>query len=117
LFYVLVGLLSGVLGGMGIGGGTILIPALIMFTNLNQQQSQGLNLLCFIPAALVAFITHLRGGYIETKFCMPLIITGLLGALLGASVAVKMPSSFLRRLFGIFLLFMALYEFFYKEKK
>ncbi|PAB58986.1 sulfite exporter TauE/SafE family protein [Anaeromicrobium sediminis] len=117
MFYIVVGLFSGIMGGMGIGGGTILIPALIIFTTLNQQQSQGLNLLCFIPAAIVAFITHLKGGNIETKFCIPLIIAGLLGAFLGANMAIRISSDLLRRLFGIFLFLMALYEFFYKGKK
>ena len=55
---ILTGFLSGIISGMGIGGGTILIPALSLFLNINQHTAQGVNLLFFIPTAIVALFIH-----------------------------------------------------------
>lgn len=116
MFLILIGLFSGIIGGMGIGGGTILIPALIMFTSLTQHQGQSVNLLSFVPVAVVALITHFRNKNIEFQLCLPLIATGILGAVAGSYLAVNLPSNLLRKLFGGFLFFMGLYEFFWKDK-
>lgn len=111
-----IGLISGIVSGMGIGGGTILIPGLIIFTTLNQQQAQSVNLFTFIPIALVAVITHLKNKSVEVKIWLPLTITGVLGAIIGSKLAVNMSSELLRKMFGVFLFVMAIYQFFYKEK-
>ena len=57
---VIIGFLSGILGGMGVGGGMILIPAARMFLSLNQQSAQSLNLFCFIPSSLCALVIHIK---------------------------------------------------------
>lgn len=116
MYLVIIGLLAGIIGGMGIGGGTILIPSLIFFTSLTQQQAQSVNLLSFIPVASVALITHFKNKNIEKSICLPLIGLGIIGSILGAILAVNLPSNLLRKLFGIFLFFMGLYEFFWKDK-
>ncbi len=102
---------------MGIGGGTILIPALIFFTNLTQHQAQSVNLFTFIPVAIVALITHLKKKNVEIKLWLPLTLTGLIGAFLGSKLALNLSSDILRKMFGFFLFAMAIYQFFYKEKK
>lgn len=117
MIFMFIGLLSGIIGGMGIGGGTILIPSLIFFTSLTQQQAQSVNLLSFIPVAFIALITHFRNKNIETFVCFPLIGLGILGSIAGSFLAVGLPSDLLKKFFGIFLLFMGLYEFFWKAKK
>jgi len=112
----IIGLISGIISGMGIGGGTVLIPALIFFTSLNQHQAQGVNLFTFIPIASVAVITHFKNKNIEVKIWLPLTITGLIGAFFGAKLALNISSNILRRMFGFFLFGMAIYQFFYKDK-
>lgn len=116
MHFVLIGFLSGILSAMGIGGGTVLIPALIFFTTLTQQQIQGINLLSFIPVASIALITHFKNKNVETSICIPLISLGILGSIIGSFLAINLSSSMLRKIFGIFLFFMGLYEFFYKDK-
>ncbi|WP_053957603.1 sulfite exporter TauE/SafE family protein [Inediibacterium massiliense] len=113
---ICIGLLSGIIGGMGIGGGTILIPSLIFFTSLTQQQAQSVNLISFIPVASVALITHLKNKNVETKLSLPLIGLGVIGAILGSFLAIHLSSMLLRKLFGVFLFLMGIYEFFYKDK-
>ncbi|RKD34677.1 TSUP family transporter [Thermohalobacter berrensis] len=112
----LVGFLSGIISGMGIGGGTILIPALIFFTSLSQHQAQGINLIVFIPIAIISLITHFINKNICIKLAIPIIISGLIGSILGSLLAVNLSSKALRKMFGLFLLFMGLYQIFSKIK-
>lgn len=106
----LVGFCAGIISGMGIGGGTILIPALLFFTDLTQQQAQGVNLLYFIPTAIVALFTHRKQGNLSGRVAKPLALLGLAGAAAGAWLAVSLESALLRKCFGGFLFCMGLSE-------
>lgn len=117
LFLGLVGFLSGIISGMGIGGGTLLIPALIFLKELGQQEAQMINLLYFVPTALIALFFHKKSNQIETSVLKPIILFGLLGAAGGAFLAIHLEAGLLKKLFGGFLFFMGLTEFFKKEKK
>lgn len=111
-----IGFFSGIISGMGIGGGTILIPALLFLTEVNQQQAQGVNLIYFIPTAVVALITHHKNGTLDLKTAKPLALLGLAGPAAGAFLAVSLESEILKKLFGGFLLLMGLSEIFKKKK-
>lgn len=108
--FILIGILSGIISGMGIGGGTILIPALIIFGKLSQQEAQGINLIVFIPVAIAALIVHIKQKNIDLKLAFWIIISGVLGAILGSKIALKINSDTLRRFFALFLLFVGIYE-------
>jgi len=105
-----VGFAAGIISGMGIGGGAILIPALTLIFGMTQQNAQHINLLYFIPTALFAVRVHKKNDNIEKKGLFPLIIWGLLGALPGALIAIKINANYLRKGFAIFLLLMAVCE-------
>lgn len=117
MIFFLLGLIAGAIGGMGIGGGTILIPSLIFFTNLKQQTIQSINLISFIPVAIVALIIHFRNKNILVKLSYPLIFFGILGTFVGSKLASTLSSTLLRKLFGIFLMVMGIYEICCKGKK
>lgn len=114
---ILIGILSGILGGMGIGGGTILIPSLIFFIGINQQRAQGTNLIVFIPTAIIALIIHYKNKNIITNIILIIIIPGIIGSILGSILAVKIDSSMLRKSFGVFMLFIGIYQFFAKKEE
>ena len=114
---ILSGLFSGVISGMGIGGGTILIPALTMFLKIDQHIAQGVNLLFFIPTAIVSLFIHKKNGNLQFKTAIPLMIWGLIGASAGALLAVNLNPQILRRLFGGFLFIMGGYEIYKGFKK
>lgn len=116
MLIILISILSGIVSGMGIGGGTILIPALTIFLKAPQHIAQSVNLLSFIPTAIVAIISHIKQGNIEKKITFKLILCGVLGAIIGSYFAVKLPGNVLRRLFGGFLLAMGIYEVCCKKK-
>ena len=117
IWVALVGFCSGIISGMGIGGGTILIPALLFFTDITQQQAQGVNLIYFIPTAITALITHQKKGNLDWKTAKPLAVMGLAGAAAGAFLAVSLESELLRKIFGGFLFLMGLSEIFKKKER
>lgn len=112
-----IGFFAGIISGMGIGGGTILIPALLFLTELNQQQAQGVNLIYFIPTALIALMTHRKNGTLDLRTAKPLALFGLIGAAAGAFLAVALASELLQKLFGAFLLLMGISEVCKKSPK
>ena len=104
MWYLLAGLLFGVLGGMGMGGGIILIPVLTWFLGAAQQEAQGLNLLCFLPMSALALAMHLHKKQVNIPLALSLAMGGLAGSCLGAHLAAGLEIGLLRRLFGGFLL-------------
>ena len=114
---ILTGLFSGIISGMGIGGGAILIPALIMLEKVNQQVAQGINLVYFIPTAVVSLIVHIRRKNVEIKTAFIIGASGILGAVFGSVIAKNIHSDILGKLFGIFLLAIGIYEIFKGLKK
>jgi len=103
--------LSGVISAMGIGGGVILIPVLTSFFGIGQKTAQYINLLYFIPVALCALWIHAKNKCLCYKTALFVEIGGVIGAVLGSSLAVNMSVGLLRRLFGIFLLIVGIYQF------
>lgn len=114
--YIAASLASGVIAGMGMGGGTILIPALTLFAALGQHAAQGVNLISFLPASIVALIVHIKAKRVDVRRCIPLIIGGVLGAVGGALLALWLEQDWLRRCFGGFLLVLSVLQFTMGEK-
>ncbi|AUG57319.1 sulfite exporter TauE/SafE family protein [Acetivibrio saccincola] len=113
----LIGIVSGIVSGMGIGGGAILIPALVMFVKPPQHIAQSVNLLYFIPTAIVALIIHIKNKKIDFKIAVPIIIFGLFGAYIGSQIAVNLSEDTLRKCFGVFLFLIGINEMIRKDGK
>lgn len=110
----LIGFVSGILGGMGIGGGTVLIPGLVLVAGLNQHQAQGINLLFFLPVAVVSLIIHMKNKLINYKIMLLAVAAGVPAALGGACLASVIQEGLLRKIFGVFLILAGFYEWFKK---
>lgn len=108
--YILFGFVAGIFGGLGMGGGTLLIPLLTIFLNLDQKLSQGINLVSFLVMALFSLIIHYKNGYVRTKGIFIIILSGVIFSVTGALIAGILPSKILRITFGIFLCFLSLVE-------
>lgn len=117
MLLILIGLASGIISGMGIGGGAILIPALVFLFMLDQHAAQGVNLLFFIPTAIIALVIHARNRKLDFRTAWPIIAGGLVGAFIGSQLAVSLEGKVLRKWFGIFLLLLGLYEILRKSKE
>ena len=112
-----VGAATGVLSGFGVGGGTLLLVYMTAFAGVEQRLAQGINLLYFLPAGLMALPAHVKNGYIEKPALIPAIGAGLACAVLSAWAATAMDVALLRKCFGAFLIVIGLMELFRKEKK
>ena len=111
------GFLTGILSGFGVGGGTLLLVYMTAVAGLDQRLAQGINLLYFLPAALMALPSHVKNGYVEKPALVPAIAAGLACAGVTAWVATGLEVGVLRRLFGGFLVLVGLWELFAKEKQ
>lgn len=114
---VITGVFSGIISGMGIGGGTILIPVLTIFLNVNQHAAQGVNLLYFIPTALIALCVHFKNKTVDLKTAVPIIVSGVLGAVGGSLLANYFSADILRKCFAVFLFIMGIYELLKKDRE
>ena len=112
------GFLSGIISGMGIGGGAVLIPALLIFFDISQKTAQGINLLYFIPTAVFALAVHLKDKRVMVKTALKIGVFGIFGAVPGAVLAARISEVYLGKCFGIFLGFIGLYEIYlgFKDK-
>ena len=108
--YILFGFLAGIFGGLGMGGGTLLIPLLTIFLSLDQKLCQGINLVSFLVMALFSLIIHFRNGYISMKGTSYIILSGIVFSVLGALLAGYLPSKILRIAFGVFLCLLSIYQ-------
>ncbi len=114
---ILFGILGGFFGGLGMGGGTLLIPLLTIFLHFDQQLSQGINLLTFLFMAVFSLYIHSKNNLIVTKNIGWIILGGVIFAVGGAFMATVLPSMILRRCFGGFLVLLAIGEFIKALKK
>lgn len=118
---ILYGICSGIITALGMGGGTILILFLNLCTDLNEHVIQGINLITFIPTAIVACFINNKRKLIDFKISKTIIFYGIIGAIFGSIVSFKFESYKLKKFFGVFLILIGIYEIYklslkYKRK-
>ncbi len=114
---MVVGLLTGILSGFGIGGGSLLILYLTAFAGVDQYTAGGINLLYFLCCAPAALVSHFRHKRVELKAVLWCSLAGIVTSLVAAWVASVMNTDLLRRLFGLLLLYIGVRELFCKKEK
>lgn len=110
ILYILLGFLTGVFSGMfGLGGGVIIIPALVFLFGLSQHQAQGTTLALLVPPiGLLAAWQYYKQGYVDLKIAAFVCLGFFFGGLIGAKLVVGLPEPLLRRLFGVALLMISI---------
>ena len=110
LAYVLLGIAAGVLSGLiGIGGGIIIVPALVFFFGFTQLKAQGTTIALMVPPiGLLAAWTYYQKGYVDIKVASLVCLGFVVGGLVGANIATGLSNVVLEKVFGIILLFIAL---------
>lgn len=111
LFCFICGAVSGVLGGMGMGGGTLLIPALIIFFKTSSKTAAAINLISFIPTAAVSLYFHHKNGLIKWRGLFWIIFPAILSGAIAYFVSRAVSGDILSRLFGAFLVLLAVVSF------
>ena len=109
--YILSGIIGGVFCGLGMGGGTLLIP-LISMLGISQKACQVINLVAFILSASASLFFHFKNGLVETKNLFAIIVPACLGAIVGSVISVIAKGEILKRCFGGFLIVVAIVEIF-----
>lgn len=113
---LIVGTVLGFLSGLGIGGGSLLIVWLTTVLHTGPLAARIINLMFFIPSALIACIIRFHRGELDWKTSVPAIITGCICAVLGSYIANMLDTQLLKKLFGIILLLAGAKELFYRER-
>lgn len=114
--YLLLGLTAGILSGLvGIGGGILIVPTLVILFGMTQHQAQGTSLAVLIPpVGILAAMTYYKQGFIDLRVAGIICAGFVLGALYGAKIAINIPDIVLKKVFGVFLLIVAIKMIFYK---
>ncbi len=114
---IIAGILSGIIGAMGLGGGGVLLIYLTVFASYEQLQAQGINLLFFIPSGLIAIIIYSIRKQIEWKVVFKMWFGGAVGAVLGYITADIIGAGYLSKVFAIFLILFGVSQLFAKNNK
>lgn len=117
LSIILVSFLSGLTASMGLGGGMILIIYLGLFTSLSQLEAQGINLVFFIPIALLSLVFHCKNKLVDKKAVAISAVPGLLAVIISAFAAYFIHTYLLRKIFAAFIFLIGVKQFFSKNKK
>lgn len=112
-----VGMILGFLSGIGIGGGSLLILWLTMVLGMEQQTARGINLLFFIPSAVIACLFRWKQGCLDVKKILPAAVAGCISAGIFSLLGVRLHTEILKKLFGILLLATGIRELIYAPKK
>ncbi|SRR6056297_2219627 len=110
LILIVVGLIAGFAGGtLGIGGGIVIVPALIFILGFSQHHAQGTSLAVLLfPIGILGVINYAKAGYVNFKIAAILILAFIAGSYLGSKFAISMPEKTLKQIFGLFMLFVSI---------
>ncbi len=108
ILFALLGAVFGVVGGMGLGGGIVLIPALTLFAGMTQHEAQGMTLFAYLPMAAAALVSHIKQKNVNLKPALFLTLFGCAGGALGYWAASAIEETALRIVFAVFLILAAL---------
>jgi uncharacterized protein len=114
---IMIGLGAGVFGGLfGIGGGLIMIPALVFFLGLDQHTAQGTSLAVMLPPiGILAAYNYYKAGQVDIWYAVIIAVTFILGGYIGSKIALDLPEQLMKKLFGVFLILYALKLIFSKQ--
>ena len=120
LIIILVGIAAGILGGLvGVGGGIIIVPALVYFIGFSQKTAQGTSLgLIMLPVGIFGVLQYYKQGHVDFRVVGILAIGFLLGSLLGSKIALNLPQETIKKVFAVLMILIAVKMLFFdKEPK
>ena len=109
ILLLIVGVLAGMLSGLvGLGGGVIIVPALVYLLGFSQHQATGTSLgILLLPAGIFAVLNYYKKGYIDVKVVVLIFAGFLVGGWLGSKISLNVPEGILKKIFAIVLLLIA----------
>jgi len=106
IILIVIGLLAGILSGLvGVGGGILMIPLLIMFLGLTQHQAQGTALFAMLPPiGILAAMNYYKEGFVKWEYAAVIALTFVVGGYFGSKLAISLPTQTVRKIFGVIML-------------
>lgn len=116
LLLILIGSIVGLFTGVfGLGGGLIVVPALVYFLNINQQTAQGTSItIMLFPVGIFAFLNYYKANKVNVQYAIIIAIAFMAASYFGSKLAMDIPESIMKKIFGGILLFFALKMILYK---
>ena len=110
IILIIIGLAAGFFGGMvGLGGGVIMIPAMVYFLGMTQQAAQGTSLAVMLPpVGILAVMNYYKAGQVDLKYAMIIATTFIIGGYFGSKLSLGIPVATMKKIFGFALLIIAL---------
>lgn len=118
IILVLVGVASGMLGGtVGVGGGIIIVPALVFFLGFSQKMAQGTSLgILLLPVGILGVMQYYKQGYIDLKVVLIISLGFVIGNLFGSKIALSLPQEAVKKAFALFMIIVAVKMLFFDKK-
>ena len=106
IILIVIGLLAGILSGLvGVGGGILMIPLLIMFLGLTQHQAQGTALFAMLPPiGILAAMNYYKEGFVKWEYAAVMALTFVVGGYFGSKLSISLPDQTVRKIFGVIML-------------
>lgn len=119
LMIILVGIAAGIMGGLvGVGGGIIIVPALVYLMGFSQKTAQGTSLgLIMLPVGILGVLQYYKQGHVDFRVVGLLAIGFLIGSYFGSKVAMRLPQDTVKKIFAVFMIIMAIKMLFLDKPK
>ena len=117
IYFILAGLLGGILAGMGMGGGTLTLPILVLVMNVAQLTAQFANLIAFLPSGTSALFVHVKNGLVRKENLIYMFVPSIIACAGCSFFATEANGDLLKKLFGGFLVLVAIVSFISKIAK
>lgn len=117
IYFILAGLTGGILAGMGMGGGTLTLPILVLVMNVAQLTAQFANLIAFLPSGTAALFVHVKNGLVSKENLIYMLVPSIVACIGCSFFATEANGDLLKKLFGGFLVLVAVVSFVSKIAK
>lgn len=119
IILILLGIAAGILSGLvGVGGGIIIVPALVLLLGFTQKQAQGTSLaILLLPVGIIAVAEYYKGGYINIKYALLMAVAFVVGSYFGSKFALTLPDEKLKKIFAVVLMLLSLKMLFLDKSK
>jgi len=118
IILIIIGIAAGMMGGMvGVGGGIIIVPALIFFLGFSQKMAQGTSLgILLLPVGILGVFQYYKQGYVDMKVVLIISLAFLIGSFFGSKIALSLPQETVKKIFAVLMMLVAVKMLFFDKK-